>query len=512
VTSACWPRCTTTPGDSRERLDAAGPAQHDRSREPPLQEGLVVHAVLKRADGRSLAHGTGRRAGRLLVVVGLHREQHGVDRTGSGAALDRLHVRKPGVAEVAPDLQAAFSERREVGAASHEPDVLAGGGQARTVVATDATRADDQDPHGVVEERTGANILAVVPALVDLRSDTVTRPSEAMRRAMASAEVGDDWYGDDPTVNRLQDRVAELTGKDAAVYLPTGTMCNQIAMHAFTRSGRFVACEATAHVSGVEAATSAVLSGIAFLRIPANRGQLTAELVTRALEPDPYDVDVVDLVALENTHQIGGGTVMSVEEMRAIHKVAADRGVPVYLDGARIFNACAVTGADVADYAAETDAMMFCLSKGLGAPIGSVLAGEAEFVREARRLKVLLGGAWRQAGIVAAAGLVALEEGPKRLHEDHARARRLAEGIAEIMPGSIDPAAVETNMVFVDVAAVGLDVLEVLARLRDEGVLATTVAGKVRMLTHVDVSDADVDAALAAWRRVAASLSMKEHA
>jgi threonine aldolase len=357
-----------------------------------------------------------------------------------------------------------------------------------------------------VGERTGANILAVVPAPVDLRSDTVTRPSDAMRRAMASAEVGDDWYGDDPTVNRLQDRVAELTGKEAAEYLPTGTMCNQIAMHAFVRSGRFAVCEATAHVCGPEASSSAVVSGIAFHRVPAPRGQLTAELVTRALEPDPYDVDVVDLVALENTHQVGGGTVMPVEEMRAIHKVAADRGVPVYLDGARIFNACAVTGADVADYAAETDAMMFCLSKGLGAPIGSVLAGDAEFVRESRRLKILLGGAWRQAGITAAAGLVALEDGPKRLHEDHARARRLAEGVAEVLPGSLDPASVQTNMVFVDVAAVGLDLPEVMARLRGEGVLVTTVAGKVRMLTHVDVSDADVDAALAAWRRVVASL------
>ncbi|MDP9343231.1 MAG: aminotransferase class I/II-fold pyridoxal phosphate-dependent enzyme [Actinomycetota bacterium] len=334
----------------------------------------------------------------------------------------------------------------------------------------------------------------------------MTKPSEAMRRAMASAEVGDDWYGDDPTVNRLQDRVAELTGKEAAAYLPTGTMCNQVAMHAFVRSGRFVACEATAHVCGPEATSSAVLSGIAFHRVAAPRGQLTAELVTRALEPDPYDVDVVDLVALENTHQVGGGTVMPVDELRAIHKVAADRGVPVYLDGARIFNACAVTGADVADYAAETDALMFCLSKGLGAPIGSVLSGQAEFIREARRLKIAFGGAWRQAGIMAAAGLVALEDGPKRLHEDHARARRLAEGVAEVLPGSLEPGAVESNMVFVDVSAAGLDVLDVLARLRAEGVVATMVAGKVRMLTHVDVSDAGVDAALAAWRRVVASL------
>jgi threonine aldolase len=323
---------------------------------------------------------------------------------------------------------------------------------------------------------------------------------------MAEAEVGDDWFGDDPTVNRLQDRAAELTGKDAAVYLPTGTMCNQIAMHILTKSGHYAVAEATAHVCGVELLSTAILSGVSFVRIPAPRGQLTPELVAEALEPDPYDVDVVDLVAIENTHQIGGGVPMAVDDVRAIRKVAADRGVPLYMDGARIFNACAATGADVADYAAETDAMMFCFSKGLGAPIGSVLLGDAEFVREARRLKVLFGGAWRQAGVLAAAGLVALAEGPKRLHEDHANARRLAEGIAELLPDSVNPAEVETNIVFVDVARAGLGLLEVWRRLEAEGVLVTVVAGKVRMLTHVDVTSADVDAALAAWRRAVEGL------
>ncbi|HEY7283554.1 MAG TPA: threonine aldolase family protein [Actinomycetota bacterium] len=343
---------------------------------------------------------------------------------------------------------------------------------------------------------------------IDLRSDTVTKPSDAMRRAMADAEVGDDWYGDDPTVNRLQDRAAELTGREAAAYLPTGTMCTQVALHAFTRSGRLVVCEASSHVGGTEVASSAVLTGASFVRIAApSRGMMTADQISAALEPDPYDVDVVDLVCLENTHQVGGGTVMPVEDVRAVHKVCADRGVPLYMDGARVFNACAVSGADVSDYAGEVEAMMFCLSKGLGAPIGSMLIGDREFVREARRLKILFGGAWRQAGVMAAAGLIALEEGPQRLHEDHARARRLAEGVADIMPGTIDPAAVETNMLFVDVSAVGHDVLDIRARLQAEGVLATMVAGKIRMLTHVNIDDADVDAALAAWRRVADSLS-----
>src|SRR5690348_11138760 len=221
---------------------------------------------------------------------------------------------------------------------------------------------------------------------VDLRSDTVTRPSPAMRRAMAQAEVGDDLFGDDPTVNRLQDRAAELTGCQAALYLPTGTMCNQIAMHVFARSGHLVVCEQDAHTGGMEVSSSAVLSGIAFHRVAApSRGLLTAPQVAAALTPDPYGMAVIDLVTIENTHQVGGGSVMGVNDVAAIAKVCADQGLPLYLDGARIFNACTVAGVAVTEYAAHADAMMFCLSKGLGAPIGSVLVGEAEVIRAAGR-------------------------------------------------------------------------------------------------------------------------------
>lgn len=325
-----------------------------------------------------------------------------------------------------------------------------------------------------------------------------------MRRAMATAEVGDDWFGDDPTVNRLQDRVAEVTGRQAALYLPTGTMCNQIAMHAFARAGHLVVCEETAHVCGMELASSAVLSGITFRRIRAQwRGLLTVGEVAAALEPDPYRVTVVDLVTVENTHQVGGGSVMPVADVAAIAAVCAGRGVPLYLDGARIFNACAVTGAAVADYAQAVNALMFCLSKGLGAPIGSVLAGDGDFIGEARRLKILFGGAWRQAGIVAAAGLVALEEGPKRLPEDHENARRLAEGLAGILPDANDVGPVETNIVFADVTGTGQPAAAWADRLAGEGVLVTIVAGRVRMLTHVDVDAGDIDRALGAWQRVA---------
>ena len=343
---------------------------------------------------------------------------------------------------------------------------------------------------------------------IDLRSDTVTRPTTAMRRAMAEAEVGDDLFGDDPTVIRLQERAAALTGKQAALYLPTGTLCNQIAMHAFARSGHAVICEETAHVGTHELISSAMLSGITFRTIAGSHGLITAAQVAAALEPVPYDVAVVDLVTVENTHQVGGGTVLPLDAMAEIAAVCAGRGVPLYLDGARIFNACAVTGADVSQYAAQASALMFCLSKGLGAPIGSMLAGDAEFIGEARRLKILLGAGWRQAGIMAAAGLIALAEGPGRLAEDHATARRLAEGIAELLPAHIDLDTVQSNIVFVDVAGTGQPLAAWEASLAGEGVLVTIVAGKIRLLTHADVTARDIDAALAAWRRVTTAFAV----
>ena len=323
---------------------------------------------------------------------------------------------------------------------------------------------------------------------------------------MAQATVGDDWCGDDPTVNRLQDRAAEITGKEAALYVPTGTMANQIALRLhFRGAGHLVVAESRAHVTTTEVMSAAALSGIAFKALAGDgRGQISADQVRRSLEPDEaYDVDLVDLVSLENTHGHAGGTVMSVEDLRSIRKVAQEAGVPVHLDGARIFNAAVASGTDVAEFCAEVDTMMFCVSKGLGAPIGSLVCGPADMVREARRLKILFGGAWRQAGVVAAAGLVALEDGPTRLHEDHVRARRLAEGVAEAMPGALAPAAVETNMVYVDTEAVGMEPDYAIARLREQRVGATFVSGKVRMVTHVDVTDRDIETAIAAWRTVA---------
>ncbi len=231
-------------------------------------------------------------------------------------------------------------------------------------------------------------------------------------------------------------------GKEAALYVPTGTMANQIGVRLHVHgSGHLVAATTGAHVASTELMTSAVLSGITFRTgDPGPRAWMTADLARELVEAeDPYDVEVVDLIAVENTVGHAGGTVMPVEELRAIRKVADDNGLPIHLDGARIFNAAVAAGVDVTEYTREADTMMFCVSKGLGAPIGSLVCGTREHIREARRLKILFGGAWRQAGIMAAAGLIALEDGPKRLHLDHERARRLAEGVAEILPGSIDP-------------------------------------------------------------------------
>ncbi|MGH2710719.1 MAG: threonine aldolase family protein [Actinomycetota bacterium] len=326
-----------------------------------------------------------------------------------------------------------------------------------------------------------------------------------MRKAMAEAEVGDDIFGDDPTVNRLQERVAELTGKEAALYTATGTMANQTALRTYVHQGHEVVAEATAHVITVEKISAATLSGVTYRSVVGERGIPTAEQISEALQPDALGLRVVDLVAVENTHQVGGGTVMPLERLREIRKVVADAGLPLYMDGARIFNACAVSGADVSEYAAEVDAMMFCFSKGLGAPIGSILCGPADFIEEARRVRVQLTGGWRQAGIVAAAAMVSLDEGPGRLHEDHANAKRLAEGVAETVPGALKPDDVETNIIFADPTSLGLSAAEMVERLRDEGVLATLVAGKVRMLTHRDVSTADIDQAIAAWARIASS-------
>ncbi|MEP6757589.1 MAG: threonine aldolase family protein [Actinomycetota bacterium] len=342
---------------------------------------------------------------------------------------------------------------------------------------------------------------------VDLRSDTVSTPSAAMRAAMAAAEVGDAWYGDDPTVNRLQERAAELTGMEASLYVATGTMANQIGLRLhITGHGHLVAAEQGAHVATTEVMTSASLAGISF-RTGSDHphGFMTAALTERLLEPDDYfDVEVVDLLAVENTVGGSGGTILPSAELRRVRAIAADAGVPIHMDGARVWNAVAATAEPITAWTSKVDTMMFCLSKGLGAPIGSMLCGPAEQIREARRIWILYGGAWRQAGLMAAAGLVALETGRERLLEDHVRARRLGETLAELLPGSVSLDQVVTNMVFVDTDALGLRTDQVLDRLAAAGVGAVPVARGVRMVTHLDVNDEGIGIAIDAWKAIAA--------
>jgi threonine aldolase len=345
------------------------------------------------------------------------------------------------------------------------------------------------------------------PFRVDLRSDTVTAPSDAMRAAMASAEVGDAWYGDDPTVNRLQERAAELVGMEAGLFVATGTMANQIGLRLHvTGQGHLVACERHAHVATTEVMTSASLAGISY-RTGSDHphGYMTDALAEELLAPDAYfDVEVIDVLSVENTVGALGGTILPSAELRKVRARTQEADVPVHMDGARIWNAVAATGEDVRAWTSEVDTVMFCLSKGLGAPVGSVLCGSAEAIREARRIWILYGGAWRQAGIVAAAGLVALDTGRERLVEDHTRARRLAEAIAELLPGSVDLDRVVTNMVFVDTDAVGLRTVDVLERLAASGVGAVPVPSGVRMVTHVDVDDDGIGTAIDGWRSIAA--------
>jgi threonine aldolase len=337
---------------------------------------------------------------------------------------------------------------------------------------------------------------------VDLRSDTVTAPSTAMRRAMAEAEVGDAWYGDDPSVLALEEAAAAATGHEAGWFVATGTMANQIALRlGFEGVGHLVAAERRSHVATVEVMTSASFAGIAYRVGDSPEGWMTAELASTLLEPDTfYKVEVVDVLSVENTAMAAGGRVMPSSVMSEIASVARSAGARLHLDGARIFNAAAATGEPVTAWTRHTDTMMFCLSKGLGAPVGSVLCGPASMLDEVRRLWILYGGAWRQAGVLAAAGLIGLKEGPGRLVEDHARARILAAGIADAVPGSVEPADVETNIVFVDTEGLGLRPVEAIDRLKVLGVGATHAGGRVRMVTHLDIDDEAIQIAIDAWR------------
>ena len=341
--------------------------------------------------------------------------------------------------------------------------------------------------------------------MIDLRSDTVTKPTPAMRRAMADADVGDDVYGEDPTVNRLQERAAEVFDKEAAIFVPTGSMGNQIAVKLHTRPGTEVVIEERGHIYNYEMAAMSAVSGALARPVKSRDGSgvLAWDEIESGLHANAaYYVAPTSLVAIENSHNLAGGVVYTRERTREICERAHALDIPVHLDGARVFNAAAALDESVAALAAPCDSVMFCLSKGLGAPVGSILLGPRGFIEEARRWRKLLGGGMRQAGVLAAAGLVALEESPPKLKEDHANARRLACGLAELPGVRIDPERVVTNIVLFDVAATGVAADEICARLKEGGVLASGFGDSIRMVTHYDVSREDIERALDALREV----------
>src|SRR5512132_3787624 len=336
--------------------------------------------------------------------------------------------------------------------------------------------------------------------IIDLRTDT--RPTPAMREAMARAEVGDDVYGEDPTVNRLQERVAALLGKEAGLFVPSGTMANQVSLGVLTRPGDEIVCDAGAHCVSFESGALAALWGVQARTIAAERGLLDAAAVEAMIRPVHDVYPRTGVVEIENTHNRGGGAVYPLSRVRAIAEVARRRGLHLYMDGARLWHACAASGVAPDAYAREATLVSVCLSKGLGAPAGSVISGPKDLVAEARRLRKRLGGGMRQSGILAAAGLHALEHHVARLPEDHENARRLADGLAAL-PGASVLFPVETNLVFV--AFAGRSAADVSSALAREGVLANPEGSRadvVRFVTHLDVSQADVDEALRRAARV----------
>ncbi|HKD14372.1 MAG TPA: low specificity L-threonine aldolase [Candidatus Angelobacter sp.] len=340
-------------------------------------------------------------------------------------------------------------------------------------------------------------------AVIDLRSDTVTRPTAEMRRAMAEAEVGDDVYGEDPTVNRLEQRAAEIFEREAALFVPTGTMGNQIAIKVHTRHGQEVICEERAHIINLESATVSAFSGCMPRAIYGEDGVLTWSQIKRKIAPKVYYRAQTGLIVLENTLNLAGGTIFPQETADEICDRAHELELPVHLDGARIFNASVAMGKSVAEISRKFDSLMFCLSKGLGAPVGSILLGSKTFIEKARAYRKAMGGGMRQSGILAAAGLVALEKMPARLKEDHDNARLLAEGLARIPGIKIDPKKAPTNILVFDISGTGMDADDFNQRLATKNVLANTIGHEqMRFVTHYDVSREDCLKTLAVVREI----------
>ena len=333
--------------------------------------------------------------------------------------------------------------------------------------------------------------------IIDLRSDTVTKPSPAMRKAMAEAEVGDDVYLEDPTVNRLQARAAETFGKEAGLFVPSGSMGNLTCIMAQTTRGQEVICEAAGHIYNYEMASMSALAGVLPRVVPTEDGIMSWEQIASAIREKSYSRPQTSLVALENTHNMAGGTVYPTRLAHEICDKAHEAGLQVHLDGARVFNAAVYLGENVPEMTKKFDSVQFCFSKGLGAPVGSMVVGSKDFIDQCRVIRKMLGGGMRQVGVLAAAALVALEDGPKRLHVDHENAQLLAQGLARIPHIRIQPEKVQTNIVLFDVGEAGLTSSEFLKRLAERKVLGGPVdAKRIRMVTHLDVDRNDIEQAL----------------
>jgi len=332
---------------------------------------------------------------------------------------------------------------------------------------------------------------------IDLRSDTVTKPTPEMRQAMFEAVVGDDVFGEDPTVNALQEKAARLLGKEAALFVSSGTMGNQLSIKAQTQPGDEVIIEGTGHAMNFEGGAGAVLSGVQFFGIPGNRGILNVAQVEAAIRIDDVHYPVSRLIILENTHNRGGGSVFPLGQIREIRSLALQKGLRMHMDGARLWNACVATGLSPAEYAEPFDSVSVCLSKALGCPVGSLVAGSKDFIKRVHRLRKMVGGGTRQAGFLAAAGIYALDHHIDRLEEDHRKAKKLAEGLASIKNVMINPAEVETNILFFDVSRAERTAQDVALACRKKAVLLhPTAKTRIRCVTHLDVSLKDVEDAL----------------
>src|SRR2546429_893598 len=339
--------------------------------------------------------------------------------------------------------------------------------------------------------------------VIDLRSDTVTRPSLAMRQAMAEAEVGDDVYLEDPTINKLQERAAEIFGREAGLFVPSGSMGNLTCILAQARQGEEVICEESGHVYNYEMASMSAIAGVLPRLVVGEDGILSWQRISKAIRPKIYYRPQTALIALENTHNMAGGTVYPTEVAEEICDRAHEAGIRVHLDGARIFNAATYLGEKVADMTKKFDSIQFCLSKGLGAPVGSMIVGTREFIERCRSIRKMLGGGMRQAGILAAAGLIALEKGPKRLQIDHDNAKFLANELATIPGITLDPKKVHTNIVIYDLKKSGWASANFLQALAKRNVLAVPVdSDRVRMVTHLDVDRSSIAKAAVAVREV----------